>query len=104
VADAQRNEFYLATYDIGAETRREVDPLRLANAAEVRARVQAGGTLIGPAAAEFLTGNRNVFPRAATLGRLACGRADSIPGEALAPIYLRQPQFVKAPPPRALPP
>jgi tRNA threonylcarbamoyl adenosine modification protein YeaZ len=103
VIDAQRNEFYLATYEISVEARREIEPLRLATAAEVRDRVQAGGTLIGPDAAEFFPGSRVIFPRAATLGRLAWGRTDYTPGEAMVPIYLRQTQFVKAPPSRILP-
>jgi tRNA threonylcarbamoyl adenosine modification protein YeaZ len=103
VIDAQRNEFYLATYDVSSEAWREIEPLRLATAAEVRARVQAGGTLVGPEAAEFFPGSRAIFPRAATLGRLAWGRTDFMPGEALVPIYLRQTQFVKAPPSRILP-
>ncbi len=45
-----------------------------------------------------------VFPRAATLGQLAAGRADFVSGEKLEPIYLRETKFVKAPPPRVLPP
>ena len=103
VIDAQRHEFYLASYDLSAVARREIEPLRLATAEEVRARVQAGGTLIGPEAAGFFPGSRAIFPRAATLGRLAWGRTDFVPGEALVPIYLRPTQFVKAPPPRILP-
>jgi hypothetical protein len=41
-----------------------------------------------------------LFPRAATLGHLARDRFDFVAGERLEPIYLRQPRFVKAPPPR----
>ena len=103
VVDAQRNEFYLATYDVSAERWQEVEPLRLATQAEVRARVEAGGLLIGPEAQRFFPGSRVMFPLAATLGRLALGRTDFIAGEAIQPIYLRQTQFVKAPPPRILP-
>ena len=103
VIDAQRGEFYLAGYDLSAEARRELEPLRLATLPEVRACVQAGGALIGPEAASLFAGSRGLFPRAATLGRLAWGRTDFVPGEALVPIYLRQTQFVKAPPPRIVP-
>jgi tRNA threonylcarbamoyladenosine biosynthesis protein TsaB len=103
VIDAQRGEFYLAGYDLSAEARREVEPLRLATLPEVRVCVQAGGALIGPEAASLFAGSRGLFPRAATLGRLAWGRTDFVPGEALVPIYLRQTQFVKAPPPRIVP-
>jgi tRNA threonylcarbamoyl adenosine modification protein YeaZ len=104
VIDAQRNEFYLAEYDLSPEGRREVKPLRLATLTEVRARAQTSGTLIGPEAAGLVPGGRASFPRAATLGRLAWGRTGFVPGEAMEPIYLRLTQFVKAPPPRIVPP
>jgi tRNA threonylcarbamoyl adenosine modification protein YeaZ len=104
IIDAQRKEFYLASYEVNENEWREIEPLRLATLAEVRARAQTGGVLLGPEAGEVLPGSRLVFPRAATLGRLAWGRTDFVPGEAMQPIYLRQTQFVKAPPPRILPP
>ena len=103
VIDAQRSEFYLASYGLSAELRRETEALGLATLEEVRARVQTGGTLIGPEAAKWFPGGRVMFPRAAILGRLAWGRSDYVPGEAMEPIYLRQTQFVKAAPPRILP-
>jgi len=103
VIDAQRNEFYLAAYDLGAETRREIEPLRLVTLAEVQACQQAGGTVIGPEVTHWFPGSRVLFPRAATLGSLARGRTDYVPGEKLEPIYLRLTQFVKAPRPRIVP-
>jgi tRNA threonylcarbamoyl adenosine modification protein YeaZ len=103
VIDAQRGEFYLAGYDLGAEISREVEPLRLATLAEVQAYHQAGGIIIGPEVTKWFPGSRVLFPRAATLGRLARGRTDFVPGEKLVPIYLRATQFVKAPPPRIVP-
>jgi tRNA threonylcarbamoyl adenosine modification protein YeaZ len=104
VIDAQREEFYLASYDLSAESWREVEPLRLVSRAEVQTRQQAGGVLIGPEAARWFAGARVLFPRAATLGQLAAGRSDFVPGEKLEPIYLRETRFVKAPPPRIVPP
>jgi len=103
VIDAQRNEFYLATYDLGAEARHEIEPLRLATLMEARARAQTGGAIVGPEAAQWFAGGRARFPRAATLGRLALRRTDFVPGEKMEPIYLRATQFVKAPPPRRIP-
>jgi tRNA threonylcarbamoyl adenosine modification protein YeaZ len=103
VIDAQRGEFYLAGYELSAGTRREVEPLRLATTTEVQARQQAGGLLIGPEVLNWFPGSRLLFPRAATLGQLARGRTDFVPGEDLQPIYLRETSFVKAPPPRILP-
>jgi tRNA threonylcarbamoyl adenosine modification protein YeaZ len=104
VIDAQRDEFYLAAYELGAGTRREIEPLRLATAPEVHTRHQAGALLIGPEVTRWFPGSRVLFPRAATLGQLARSRTDFVAGEHLQPIYLREPRFVKAPPPRILPP
>jgi hypothetical protein len=44
-----------------------------------------------------------VFPRAAVLGQLALGRSDFVAGDKLEPIYLRETNFVKAPPGRQIP-
>jgi tRNA threonylcarbamoyl adenosine modification protein YeaZ len=103
VIDAQRGAFYLAGYDLNPEARREIEPLRLASLPEVQARQQAGGILIGPEVTKWFPGSRLLYPRAATLGQLARGRTDFVPGEEMKPIYLRETQFVKAPPPRILP-
>jgi tRNA threonylcarbamoyl adenosine modification protein YeaZ len=103
VIDAQRGEFYLAGYDLSAEARQEIEPLHLATLPEVQARQQAGGILIGPEVTRWFPGSRVLFPRAATLGQLARGRTDFVPGERMEPIYLRATQFVKAPPPRIVP-
>src|SRR6266850_6694983 len=48
VIDAQRNEFYLAGYQIDPAVRREIDPLRLVALADVQAREKAGGMIVGP--------------------------------------------------------
>jgi tRNA threonylcarbamoyl adenosine modification protein YeaZ len=100
VIDAQREEFYLATYEIGTTGLHEVEPLKLATMAELRERETAGGILIGPEVTCWFTGGSVVFPRAAALGRLALNREDFVAGEKLEPIYLRETKFVKAPPAR----
>lgn len=103
VIDAQRDEFYVAGYEIGTAERHEVSSLRLATMPEVRERENAGETLIGPEVNRWFPGGRVIFPRATALGRLAIARCDFVPGEKLEPIYLREARFVKAPPPRILP-
>jgi tRNA threonylcarbamoyl adenosine modification protein YeaZ len=102
IIDAQRGEFYIATYDLAADGAREVEPLRIVKAAEVTQRANAGETLIGPEVTKWFPAGKTVFPRAAILGRLASARTDFIPGEKMEPIYLRETKFVKAPPPRIL--
>ena len=102
VVDAQRNEFYLARYEISAAACQEIEPLRIATLAEVQAREAAGEILIGPEVTRWFPSGKNIFPRAATLARLAAARSDFVAGEKLEPIYLRETAFVKAPPLRIL--
>jgi tRNA threonylcarbamoyl adenosine modification protein YeaZ len=101
VIDAQRGEFYVATYHLGPESCQQVEPLRLAGLEEVRQKEAAGEGLIGPDVGKWFPSGRLFFPRAAILGRLALDRrTDLVAGEKLEPIYLRETKFVKAPPPR----
>ncbi len=94
VIDAQRGEFYLATWEISATTRMEIAPLKIITAAEMAARQSAGELFVGP--------DTGLFPNAAAMARLAAGRTDFIPGEKLEPIYLRETTFVKAPAARVM--
>jgi tRNA threonylcarbamoyl adenosine modification protein YeaZ len=102
VIDAQREEFYLAGYELGSGALREVEPLRIVSLATVCEREQAGALLIGPEVSRWFSRGRIVFPRAAALGRLAIGRNDFVSAEKLEPIYLRETKFIKAPPPRTV--
>ena len=103
VIDAQRNEFYLAAYEIGAAVMRETEPLRLTSFADVAARAQAGEMIAGPEVERWFPSARALWPDAGALARLAAGRSDFVSGEKLEPIYLRATAFVKAPPRRVLP-
>ena len=100
VIDAQRNEFYLARYQIEDSGWREEEGLRLAGFAEIQELAGRGQALIGPDLQKWFGGARNTYPDAGMLGRLACGRRDFVAGEKLEPIYLRETSFLKAPPPR----
>jgi tRNA threonylcarbamoyl adenosine modification protein YeaZ len=101
VADAQRNEFYVATYQLTATDVRLVQPLRLATAQQIQQCAQAEELVVGPEAGRVVPNGQTLFPDAATLARLAAGRTDFVSGQHLEPIYLRPTTFVKAPPPRA---
>jgi tRNA threonylcarbamoyladenosine biosynthesis protein TsaB len=103
VIDAQRNELYLACYEIGADDYREIGPLKLATLDEVRSQSSAGEIIIGPGVNRWFSEGRELSPSAASLGKLAAGRTDFLSGEKLEPIYLRETNFVKAPPLRVLP-
>ena len=103
VIDAQRGEFYLASYEVQHGNARESAPLRLAPRAEVEERARAGDQLVGPEVTRWFPSGKIVFPQAATLARRATLRSNFVPGEMLDPIYLRETTFVKAPPARPLP-
>ena len=103
VIDAQRNEFYLARYEVTASGFREQSPMRLAGRDEVLALVRGGETVLGPEATKNWPAGREFFPDAAMVGQLASQRTGFVPGERLEPIYLRETRFVKAPPPRIIP-
>ena len=79
-------------------------PLRLATLAEVQQIERFGQILIGPGVTKWFSGVRTIFPSAAVLGQIGLRRNDFVPGEKLEPIYLRETTFVKAPPPRIVPP
>jgi tRNA threonylcarbamoyl adenosine modification protein YeaZ len=100
VIDAQRGEFYLATYEISAEKILEIEPLRIVNFNEA-AREDARPTIfIGPEIQKWFPSGEVLFPEATMLATLAAHRSNFIAGEKLAPIYLRETNFVKAPPAR----
>ena len=102
VIDAQRGEFYLASFESTGDKLTEVAALRITSRAEVEARMKAGDALLGPdVVREFATGQA-FHPGALMLGGLARGRSDFVSGDRLAPIYLREASFVKAPPSRVV--
>ena len=102
VIDAQRNEFYVVRYQIDASGYREITPLRIIARAEVAAIETAGEVLIGPEVTRWFLSGRIIFPHATTLGKLAASRTNFVRGEKLEPIYLRETNFVKAPPLRVI--
>lgn len=102
VVDAQREEFYIADYEITGDAYREIEPLKIVNGDAVRQRINAGETIVGPEVLHWFPEGKTVFPRAAMLGSLALRRRDFVSGEKLEPIYLRETKFVKAPPPRVV--
>jgi tRNA threonylcarbamoyl adenosine modification protein YeaZ len=101
--DAQREEFYVASYTVNTSGWEPVEPLHLAPRAELLSRLKKEDRIIGPEVAAFFPGARLMFPQAATLGAMALRRPGNTPGDQLQPLYLRETKFVKAPPPRIMP-
>ena len=102
VIDAQRNEFYLASYEIGSECLKNLSGLKIVTLTELQSEITSESLAIGPEVTKWLPNGRVIFPGAATLGRLAAARGDFVSGEQLEPIYFRATSFVKASPPRSL--
>lgn len=100
VIDAQREEFYLADWEIRDGAIREIAALRLASRTEIQERERLDAKLIGPEVTRWFPSGRIVFPGAGIMARLALHRTDFVSGEKLTPIYLRETAFIKAPPPR----
>lgn len=98
MVDAQRNEFYLATWELTDSGIFETSPLKIVPFAEIEKKLREGETVIGPEAIRWFGGAKNLFAEAGALGRIALSRTDFVPGEKLEPIYLRETNFLKAPP------
>ena len=102
VVDAQRGEFYLATYAITKESAQIDKPMAIVPAQTVRDEFAAGHLVLGPDLKKTFPEATELFPDAAMLIRLAAERSDFVAGESLEPIYLRETSFVKAPAPRKI--
>ncbi len=94
VIDAQRGEFYSATWEISAAERRQILPLTVVSQDQVKAR--AGEICVGPLAETAL------FPSATIVAQLASHDFKGYSSEKLEPIYLREDNFIKAAPFRVL--
>jgi tRNA A37 threonylcarbamoyladenosine modification protein TsaB len=102
IVDAQRKEFYLAAYEVSENGCNEIEPLHLATFADVEKRIAEKQIVFGPDAKRAFSAAQDLYPDAATLGQLAFGKKDFVSGEKLEPIYLREVNFVKAPPSRVI--
>jgi len=91
--DAQRGEFAVAVAERGLL----IEPIHLLSLEAVQQRIAAGWRVAGPGIPHHLPGAQELFPRAATLARMALSLGE-VPAESLAPVYLREASFVKAAP------
>jgi tRNA threonylcarbamoyladenosine biosynthesis protein TsaB len=103
LVDAQRTEFYLAQYRAGPGGVEMRKPLQLVGRSTVLELQQQGAVLLGADASCVAAGAILLRPEASMVAQLASGRQDFVAGDELEPIYLRETQFVKAPPLRPIP-
>ena len=102
IVDAQRNEFYLASYEISAESLKTLSAIRIVTLTDLKSAVKVENMAVGPEVTKWFPNGRVIIPGAAMLGRLAAERGNFVSGEQLEPIYLRATSFIKAPPSRSL--
>lgn len=100
--DAQRQEACWAGYRLQASGWEEFAPLQLLPQSEVRQRAEAGAKVLGPDIRRWCPLAEDWYPNAADLAPLAAAAAPVADPGALAPLYLREARFAKAPPPRHL--
>lgn len=99
IVDAQRGEIYMARFDILETAIREIEPLKIVSPDLAHADARP---TVGPEATKWFPSGKIIFPRAATIAKLAASRTNFLSGEKLEPIYLRKTEFVKSPPPRII--
>jgi tRNA threonylcarbamoyl adenosine modification protein YeaZ len=102
VIDAQRGEFYLASFEITDANITEIAPLKIVSLETLRTLEQQEASWVGPEVTRWIAKGRIVFPRALTMARLAFRRPDFVSTDKLEPFYLRETTFVKAPPARII--
>jgi len=96
IIDAQRNEYYHCTWELTDDEQTETTPLSIINVTKA-AELEA----YGPDASGFPY-CEPLYPNATVLAQLADKQNNFIAGCDIQPIYLRQTNLTKAPPPRQL--
>ena len=101
VIDAQRQEFYLAEYNISKAHIQLTKELHLVTFEDVGKRAESGALIIGPDA-HLVRGGIKIEASAERIAKLAAQSPTFVPAAELEPIYLREVNFVKAPPHRTI--
>ncbi len=96
IIDAQRHEHYHTTWNLTETEQTETKPLSIIGVVEAFELESFGPDQPG------MDYCKPLHPCAAQLAKLAANRNSYVPGFAIKPIYLRQTEFTKAPPPRIL--
>ena len=96
IMDAQRHEHYHTTWNLTETEQTETKPLSIIGVAEAFELESFGPDQPG------MRYCKPLHPCAVQLANLAAAQNSYVPGFAIEPIYLRQTEFVKAPPPRKL--
>lgn len=100
--DAQRGEFYTKHFRRTAEGLTETSELKIEERETVESAAKSGVRLVGPEVVKHFGGGDIVHPDPAELLIVMREAHDKANNVELEPIYLRQPQFKKAPPSRRI--
>ncbi len=100
--DAQRGEFYTATYRRRGPEVATISGLRIVGREKLLAIAGDDKPIIGPDAGQFGALGSEAYPDAAVLAVLASRNPSSVDGAGLEPVYLRPVEFRKAPPARII--
>lgn len=103
VIDAQRNEFYTASYELAPRGFVRQAALRLVSRVEIERSSTEGIPLFGPDLASSGLDGLSVMPDATAIAELMLFHGESARHPYLEPIYLRPHSFVKAAPARTIP-
>ncbi len=96
--DAQRDEFFLATYVAENGHPRATEPLRIVTLSEAREYQRQSGWISGPGLSSTIAGAVDLFPDAWAVGRIALREGEDLAHGPLEPINPRITNFVKLPP------
>ena len=96
IIDAQRHEYYHTTWNLTETEQTETKPLSIIGVVEAFELESFGPDQ------PSMDYCKPLHPCAAQLAKLADNQKSDVPGFAIEPIYLRQTEFVKAPPTRKL--
>jgi tRNA threonylcarbamoyl adenosine modification protein YeaZ len=100
--DAQRQELAVATVEFPSARHQWATDIHLESFERVRKRIEAGEMVMGPGLPHLLKAGLDLRPSASDLLASVPSSASPTASRLLAPVYLRDAQFVKAPRPRDL--
>ena len=102
--DAARGEFYVAKFELGDEEIKSLEHTHLVKRREFEQLLNSEPMIMGPSLEKNFSAANDRYPAAKQVGIIASLSANFTEASELEPIYLRQLDFVKAPPLRNIPP
>ena len=102
--DAARGEFYVAKFELGDEEIKSLEHTHLVKRREFEQLLNSEPMIMGPSLKKNFSAANDRYPAAKQVGIIASLSANFTEAFELEPVYLRQLDFVKAPPLRNIPP